>query len=210
MACHFSLSGTGISNLPEELPGGSILVLSDEIPEAGHDPAQVAGELEAALRGFHCSGILLDFERECTVRGGQIARQIAAMAQSLGILCAMPEQWIPPGIECAVFASLPPLLNQPPLWDRPVVLELAPRRMTLILDKDGATPTPWTDPPGDPPSLLDPLKGLRYCCQPRGDALVVHIEDTGKSLLKALQWPEVLCGVGLWGEIGSLLADSGA
>lgn len=45
MACHFSAYGTGISNLPRELPAGAMLMLNDRTPICGHDPEDVAKPL---------------------------------------------------------------------------------------------------------------------------------------------------------------------
>jgi hypothetical protein len=63
MACHFSPYGTGLSNLPEALPKGSLLILNDRTPVFGHDPLQVAAQLEESVVRLECSGILLDFSQ---------------------------------------------------------------------------------------------------------------------------------------------------
>ena len=63
MSCHFSPYSQGLSNLPEALPNGSLLILSDLIPINSHDPRLIACQLDeqAALHG--CSGLLLDLQR---------------------------------------------------------------------------------------------------------------------------------------------------
>ena len=63
MACHFSPYGTGITNLPTNLPKGSLLILDDSTPICGHDPQRIATELAELYVKFHPSGILLDFQR---------------------------------------------------------------------------------------------------------------------------------------------------
>ncbi len=63
MACHFSSSGNGLSNLPSALPAGSMLILDDSFPPSGHDPALVARQLHQCARTFHCDSILLDLQR---------------------------------------------------------------------------------------------------------------------------------------------------
>ena len=49
MACHFSPSGVGLSNLPHWLPPGSLLILDDSTPIHDHDPQRVASELSACM-----------------------------------------------------------------------------------------------------------------------------------------------------------------
>lgn len=64
MACHFSPYSTGISNLPEALPEGSMLILNDITPIHGHDPEQVGHQLKACVEANGCMGLLLDFQRQ--------------------------------------------------------------------------------------------------------------------------------------------------
>ena len=46
LACHFSSYGKGLSNFPEALPSGSILLLDDSMPPNGHDSRIVEAELK--------------------------------------------------------------------------------------------------------------------------------------------------------------------
>ena len=64
MACHFSPYSTGISNLPENLPEGSMLILNDVTPIHGHDPERIAKQLTKSIKDNKCMGLLLDFQRE--------------------------------------------------------------------------------------------------------------------------------------------------
>lgn len=64
MACHFSSYGLGISNIPNGLPTGAMLILNDRIPISGHDPELVAATLCAAAERLRCDSILLDFQRD--------------------------------------------------------------------------------------------------------------------------------------------------
>ena len=63
MACHFSPYGTGLSNLPRDLPPESLLILNDRTPIRGHDPQQIRDQLAQAMAQFQCLGLLLDFQR---------------------------------------------------------------------------------------------------------------------------------------------------
>lgn len=63
MACHFSPSGNGLSNLPSVLPADAMLILDDSFPPDGHDPVLVARQLHDAAKVLGCGSILLDFQR---------------------------------------------------------------------------------------------------------------------------------------------------
>lgn len=64
MACHFSPYSTGISNLPEGLPEGSMLILNDITPIHGHDPQRIAQQLKDCAEANKCAGLVLDFQRQ--------------------------------------------------------------------------------------------------------------------------------------------------
>lgn len=63
MACHFSPYGRGLSNLPHQLPQGSVLMVDDITPIHGHDPELIAAQLNLCVGNFSLSAILLDFQR---------------------------------------------------------------------------------------------------------------------------------------------------
>lgn len=64
MACHFSPYSTGISNLPDTLPEGSMLILNDVTPIHGHDPERIEKQLRKNITNNNCMGLLLDFQRK--------------------------------------------------------------------------------------------------------------------------------------------------
>lgn len=63
MACHFSPYGTGLSNLPRELPEGAVLIVNDITPIHNHDPETIIRQLSQCIEAFRCSAVLLDFQR---------------------------------------------------------------------------------------------------------------------------------------------------
>ncbi len=73
MACHFSPYGLGLSNLPKELPAGTLLMVDDITPPCGQDPGLIAEQLTNCIQTLHCSSILLDFQRA----GSEEARTLA-------------------------------------------------------------------------------------------------------------------------------------
>lgn len=115
LGCHFSSSGTGLSGLPQNLPRGSLLIVTDQIPPHHHDPEKISEQVQAFVEGFGCSGVLLDFQRP----GNAETRQVAE-----GILRRLPgitgvSHLYAEGLDCPVF--LPP----PSLWT-PLKAHLAP------------------------------------------------------------------------------------
>lgn len=63
MACHYAPYGQGLSNIPRQLPPGSILMLNDRIPPGRHDPRLIAGQLAEAVEKLSCKAVILDLQR---------------------------------------------------------------------------------------------------------------------------------------------------
>lgn len=101
MACHFSSYGTGLSNIPKQLPPGSLLIVNDRTPICGHDPALIASQLAETVEELKCSGILLDFQRPG-------ADAVAEAVSTLSYKVAMPPAYAKE-LRCAVFLPPPPL-----------------------------------------------------------------------------------------------------
>ena len=106
MACHFSASGTGLSNQPNSLPPESLLILDDQIPWNGHSLEQECRETAALLQKTGAEGILLDFERPPTEETLAMAILLTRHCTAVGTAIGMPELYaqLP---EAAIF--LPPL-----------------------------------------------------------------------------------------------------
>ena len=140
MACHFSPYGTGLSNIPEQLPEGSLLLLNDRTPICGHDASLIQEQLESAAERLHCSAILLDFQRAENPETESLCRTLSQKSS----LPVVVSQTYATKLDCPVFLSpCPP--NQPiaeyiSAWkDRSVWLELAPCTTQIIVDKKGST-----------------------------------------------------------------------
>lgn len=129
MACHFSLYGPGLSNIPGKLPPESLLIVNDRIPVLNQDPILIADQLVQAVEQLSCSGVLLDLERPGEERVKAICREcVARLPCPLGI-----SPWYAEDLDCAVF--LPPI---PP--DTPVDAHFAPyrgRRLWLEVENSG-------------------------------------------------------------------------
>lgn len=117
MGCHFSSYGTGLSNLPDSLPGGSLLIVTDRVPICGHDPEEISAQVQGCAEQFGCSLVLLDFQRPGVPEARQIAESILRrLPQITGV-----SHLYAGDLDCPVF--LPP----PPLWT-PLKAYLAPWR----------------------------------------------------------------------------------
>ena len=102
MACHFSPYGRGLSNIPQDLPPGSMLILNDRIEPAATDPPLAAQQLQQAATHLQCSSVLLDFQRP----GNELSRAVAeAVCKALPCPLAVSSAYAQ-GLESAVF--LPP------------------------------------------------------------------------------------------------------
>lgn len=62
MACHFSPYSPGLTNLPNNLPDGSLLILNDRTPFYRNDPETIMVQLRSVIQSHSCSGLLLDFQ----------------------------------------------------------------------------------------------------------------------------------------------------
>lgn len=176
MACHFSPYTTGLSNIPDTLSPGSMLILNDRTPISGHDPQRIAQQLKDALERLHFDSLLLDFERpEC---------------EDISVLCQVLTKQLPcpigisslyaQALDCPVF--LPPApLDQPlaeyiSLWQgREIWLDTAPEAARFIITQDGSQymPLPFSQPPEN--AHTDEALHCRYRAEIKEDAVLFHL-----------------------------------
>lgn len=161
MACHFSPYSTGISNLPEQLPPGSLLILNDRTPICGHDPGLITQQLQQAVETLDCCGVLLDFQRSDVAETELVVSSIVAALQ-----CPVAVSDCYAGdLDCPVFLPPPPL-RQPlegylqPWQGREVWLEAALGGETAVLTADGCTIIPLELDISEPYFVDEKL-----CCQ---------------------------------------------
>ena len=79
MSCRFSSSGDGLCNLPSTLPEGTLLILDDQTPPAGHDAFLIRRQLEEILNSHRCAGLLLDFQRPDSTETAEIAKTMLSL-----------------------------------------------------------------------------------------------------------------------------------
>lgn len=112
MAAHFSAVGTGVTNLPQRLPVGSLFMLDDQIPWQNHDAERICQELLQAVAELACSGILLDFEREPCQQTQAFCTLLCTYCRQYSIPLGMPPSY---GLKLPAALFLPPL----PCWPGP-------------------------------------------------------------------------------------------
>lgn len=209
MACHFSPYGTGLSNLPSELPKGSLLILNDRTPVFGHDPERIARQLSGIAERFECSGILLDFQRP----GEPQAQDIATAIASLPCPVAVTPQYAG-RLDCAVFLP-PPSLTTPlnthlaPWQGREIWLEAAMETQCVRVGKTGSQTFSW-----DGDSLPCPHTDEALHCAYRIEVHSDHIDfflRRDEAQLQALLEEGEQLGihqfVGLYQQLGSSFAQ---
>lgn len=205
MACHFSPYSTGLSNLPEALPEGSLLILNDRTPWWGHDAALIAAQLEERITALSCRGLLLDFQRADCPEVNELAFFLSRclpcpVGVSEGYADAVPGP---------VF--LPPAPLQIPLeqylspWKgREIWLELALSCEEVNLTGSGASTTPlpyWALPAG---GHRDEALHCHYTIQTHEDCArftLYRTQEDLDALLAQAQTFGVTTAVGLWQEL---------
>ena len=151
MACHFSPYGTGLSNLPEDLPAGSMLILNDRIPICGHDADRIAHELCDTVSSLECDSILLDLQRSDCPDNRNVAEAVLSLAHvPVGVSHLYAE-----GLDCPVFLPPPdldvPLRNHLAPWDgREIWLEATLDTAQFKVTEKGCTSLPYALPMGQP------------------------------------------------------------
>lgn len=201
MACHFSPYGTGLSNLPAQLPPGALLILNDRTPICGHDPTLIAAQLRERVLRLECRGVLLDFQRP---GNGQTMELCQTLCRSLPCPVAVSEAYAQDAP--IVFASpVPP--DTPPeaalaQWQgREIWLELALDGMEITLTEAGAKAgplPPWEHPVG---GFSEERLHCHYRSELSEDQAVFTLwrtESDADALLEAAQSLGVSLGVGLY------------
>ena len=208
MACHFSPYTTGLSNIPDQLPPGSILILNDRTPINGHVPDLIAQQLAAAVEKLCCSGVLLDFERPGNPLTAAVANAVVA-----GVPCpAAVSRPYADGLTCPIFLSAPlpnqrlaPLLA--PWKDREIWLEAALDAVNITVTAQGShhTMLPYHISPDD--CHCDNQLHCRYRIETKPNEIVFSLyrcKDMLADLLAEAEQIGITKAVGLYQQLGSL------
>ncbi len=134
MACHFSVYGTGLQDLPKRLPEGALLIMDDRIPVNRHDPQCIVN----TLKEITFSGLLLDFQRPGNPETAAIVRTVLEVFPQAAVSECYAKVH-----SCAVLLSPTPMLTPfethiAPWEGRQIWLEAAPELLEILLTEDGA------------------------------------------------------------------------
>lgn len=212
MACHFSSSGSGLSNLPRWLPADSLLILDDSVPIQGHDPQRILEELRDCMKHLQCVGLLLDFQRS----GQEQTRKLAEyLCETLPFPIIVSDTYAQ-GLDCGVFVSpIPPdedMASRLAPWKgREIWLDTTTQGLEILLTEHGATSTPlppWGCPGG---GFEEKRLHCHYRISLEENSALFTLWRTKADIEAQLAEAEVLgvtAAVGLNQEFGSPLPES--
>lgn len=193
MSCHFSCYHTGLTNIPRQLPPGSMLILNDQIPCHGHDPRRIRDEVIAIAEDLQCSRVLLDFERPGDPQAAAIARELAGM---LPFPVAVSDLYAGES-DGPVF--LPPALLHQPLaeylrpWEgREIWLEASLCQEEILLTRDGCRFQDIYPTDQFSEGHLDEILHCRYRIETAEDHITFTLFDTPDTLRDKLAQAETL------------------
>lgn len=203
MACHFSPYSTGLSNLPRQLPPGSMLLLTDRTPIHSHDPELAARQLGEAVERLRCGRVLLDLQRPGVTETAELVR---VLLERLPCPTAVSLPYAE-GLSCPVL--LPPVPPDTPLaehlapWQgREIWLEAALDSLCLTLTPEGARYSPDLPVPAPHRDLnLHCHYGIRLE-KNRAVFTLRRTRDDLDALLEEAQDRGVVLAVGLYQELG--------
>lgn len=202
MSCHFSSGGKGLSNLPRQLPTGSLLILDDQFPPIGHDPEYIKEQLAVTLSTLECCGLLLDFQRKEDRQTAQICRKLLELGFPVCVSAPYAQE-----LDCPVF--LPPCPVTEPLetylmpWKgRDIWLEISTGAVCAQVNAQGChiSEVNGTDFPH-----ADTWLCCHYRIETSPEELRFHIVRTEEDQRRLLEQAEkfgVCFAIGLYQELG--------
>ena len=175
MACHFSPYGTGLTGLPRDIPPGTLLMLNDRIPLAGHDPGQIQRQLTECIEAFASPAVVLDFQRRDTTEAAKLA---AFLCDKLPCPVVVPP-WYGEPLACPLLLPPVPPHKLPeeyiaPWQGRQLWLEISMDAERAAITERGTTFTPAPLPPEGEKSW----ESDQLCCRYRHKIHDDHISVT--------------------------------
>lgn len=206
MACHFSPYSEGLTNIPDLLPVGSMLILNDRMPCQGHSPGLAVHQLTDAVSRLDCESVLLDFQRP---PDAESEAMVKAIVQALPCPVAVSERH---GAELSCPVFLPPAPLHIPLESylkahsgREIWLEAALCQEAVSVTAKGTTFTPQLPPEGLEGGFFDETLRCQYLTKISPEEVRFTLFDTAQSLPRKLELAQslgVTRAVGLYQEIG--------
>ncbi len=203
LSCHFSSYGAGLTNIPQNLPKGSMLIIDDSNPIGGHDPEQVVRQVNAFLSSSPADSVLLDFQRQPTPEALTMAKALAALPCPVGV----SEPYVG-ALDCPVFLPPPPLhvplsTYVSPWQSREIWLEAALGQESVCITADGLSHAE-SCPESENPMHYSQELACHYQIVPEENAvrLILHrTRDDLNDLLKIAESLGIRKAIGLYQEL---------
>lgn len=209
MACHFSSGGTGLSNIPDALPHGSLLLLDDSTPWQEHDFDLILSQLSNAVSTLQPDALLLDFQRP----GVDAVQSLAqAIAEQLPCPVAVSSCYAEK-LTCPIFLPPGPLYKPladylKPYENREIWLDAAPTCGQMIVTPAGTKYLPQVNEVFAEDTHFDEALHCHYKIKIEKDQIVFTLSRGIGDLaawLEEAQSLGVSCAVGLYQELDSIL-----
>ena len=207
LGCHFSSSGTGLSGLPQSLPRGSLLIVTDQFPIHRHDPEKISEQVQACVEDFGCALVLLDFQRPGSEETRQVVKSILRRLPGItGVSHLYAE-----GLDCPVFLPPPSLWTPPkehlaPWAGRVIWQEVALERAVVEVTAAGAA---YREVPSEPAPLPHFCPGR--CChygidaeKERGAFTLTRIKEDLEGFMALGKNLGISHFIGLYQELGEI------
>ena len=205
MACHFSSSGSGLSNIPSTLPKGAMLCIDDSTPITNHRGDLIVHQIRGLIEKFQLCGILLDFQRpdnphtpdmiDCILRHTDCKIAVSHIYAN-DFLCPVFLPPLPFRMSAEAYLS--------PWSDREIWLEVGTdKEMAIITDNSFGTEQVYAVPENGA-QFYDPFLLCHYSTHIKQDHITVYfhrtIEDIRKLQEKAKGFG-VTKYIGLWQQL---------
>lgn len=209
MSCHFCPYTEGITNIPEALPEGAMLILTDRENCSGHSRNLVSQQLLDTVQHLHCESVLLDFQRP---PNPELEAMVAAIVQALPCPVAVTEHYAA-GLNCPVFLPPCPLHISmedylTPWHNREIWLEAALSQETITVTEGGSVFTPVYSMDSPSGGFYHQKLRCRYHTALYYDRILFTLFDTPETLEEKLEVAlrlGVSRAVGLYQELGGFL-----
>jgi hypothetical protein len=138
MACQFSPSGEGLSNLPRVFPQGGLIFLNDQVPYQGQDIKRICKEVQELFERFQPRGFVLDFQRPGVPEARELSETLCRECSCpVGVSTLYAE-----GLPCPVLLPPPPLHkllceHLTPWKTREIWLEIATENQRMTVTEQG-------------------------------------------------------------------------
>jgi len=205
MACHFSGYGTGLSNLPRQLPQGSLILVNDRTPLSGHDPDRICRQLADLIKKHRPKGILLDLQRPVTEEAQILVQTLVSnLPGPVGVSHLYADT-----LDCPVFLPPPPLnkalMDHLKPWSgREIWLETATETQIITVTEAGSTTELLPLQPLPEPCFSDAKLHCRYHTQVFPHKAVFNLNREGaevEALLREAEALGVTLAVGLYQQL---------